>query len=108
MKFGVHALELWYDMLYKFYKNWIRDASVFEWILSAIVQQFFACNSGGRIEIWLQSKNQMKLKFLQLLEYLVIHISTKFRGHWICTLGVIDYFWKGIESARKVTIIGLI
>jgi hypothetical protein len=45
LKFGIHALDLWYKMLYKFYENWIRDASVLEWILSAIVQQFSACSS---------------------------------------------------------------
>jgi hypothetical protein len=37
LKFGMHALDLWYEMLEKFYENWIRDASVLE-ILSAIVQ----------------------------------------------------------------------
>ena len=51
-KIGVRALDLWYKMLYKFHKNWIRDASVLECILSAIVQQFLACKSGGRIKIW--------------------------------------------------------
>ena len=40
----------------------------------------------------------MKLKFLQLLDNLVKNISTKFGGIWIYTL----------ESARKVTFIGLI
>ena len=45
MKIGVHALDLWYKMMCKFHENWIRDASVLEWILSAIVQQFLACNS---------------------------------------------------------------
>ena len=50
MKIGVHALNLWYKMLYKFYENWIRDASVLEWILSAIVQQFSTYNSDGRID----------------------------------------------------------
>jgi hypothetical protein len=51
LKFGMHALDLWYKMLYKFHENLIRDALVLEWILSAIVQQFSAYNSGGRIEI---------------------------------------------------------
>ena len=50
----------------------------------------------------------MKPKFLQLLDDLVNHISTKFHGIWIFTLGDMDYFLKGIESAGKVTIIGLI
>ena len=40
MKIGVHSLDLWYKILCKFHENWIRDASVLEWILSAIVQQF--------------------------------------------------------------------
>jgi hypothetical protein len=35
----------------KFHEKWIRDASVLECILSAIVQQFSACSSGGRFEI---------------------------------------------------------
>jgi hypothetical protein len=108
LKFGIHALDLWYDMLYKFHKNLIRDASVLEWVLSAIVQQFSACSSGGRFEIWKQSKSQMKLKFLQMLDDLVRHISTKFHGIWICTLGNMNFSLKGIESARKVIIIRLI
>jgi hypothetical protein len=37
-------------MLYKFHVNWITDASVLEDILLAIVQQFSAYSSGGRIE----------------------------------------------------------
>jgi len=45
IKIGVHALDLWYKMIYKFHKNWIRDALVLEWILSTIVQQFSACSS---------------------------------------------------------------
>ena len=93
-KFGMHALDLWYNMLYEFYENWIRNASVLEWILSAIVQQFSACSSGGRIDIWQQSRSQMKLKFLQLLDNLVKHISTKFRGIWICTLGDMHFCLK--------------
>jgi hypothetical protein len=52
MNFGMHALDLCYKMLYKFHENWIRDASALEYILSAIVQQFSACSSGGRFEIW--------------------------------------------------------
>jgi hypothetical protein len=48
----MHALDLWYKMLYNFHENWIRDASVLEYIFSAIVQQFSACSSGGRIKIW--------------------------------------------------------
>jgi hypothetical protein len=50
----------------------------------------------------------MKLKFLQLLDDFVMHISTKFHGIWIRTLGDMNYSLKGTESARKVTIIGLI
>ena len=50
----------------------------------------------------------MKLKFLQLLDNLVKHISTKFRGIWICIVEDMDISLKGIESARKVTSIGLI
>jgi hypothetical protein len=50
----------------------------------------------------------MKLNFLWLEDDLVNHISTKFHDHWSCTLGVMDYSLKCIESARKVTIIGLI
>jgi hypothetical protein len=50
----------------------------------------------------------MKLKFLHLLDNLVKHISTKFHGIWIYTLGVIGISMKGTESARKVTIIELI
>ena len=30
IKIGLYALDLWYKMLYKFYKNWIRDASALE------------------------------------------------------------------------------
>ena len=74
----------------------------------AIVQQFSACSSGGRIKIWQQSRSQMELKFLQLLDNLVKHISIKFRGIWICTLGDIHLSLKSIESARKVTNVGLI
>jgi RNA-splicing ligase RtcB len=47
----------------------------------------------------------MKLKFLHLLYDLVKHISTKFRGIWIGTLGDITFSLKGTESARKVTFI---
>jgi hypothetical protein len=50
----------------------------------------------------------MKPKFLKLLDDLVNHISTKFCGIWICTLGVINFSLKGTESIRKVIIIGLI
>jgi hypothetical protein len=50
----------------------------------------------------------MKLKFFQLLDDLVNHISIKFRGIWICILGYIDISLKGTESARKVTSIELI
>ena len=49
----------------------------------------------------------MKLKFLQLLDDLVNHIYTKFRGIWIYTWWDMDISLKGTESARKVTI-GLI
>jgi len=52
LKFGMHALDIWYNILYEFHENWIRDASVFKLIFSAIVQQFLACSSGGRFEIW--------------------------------------------------------
>ena len=45
LKFGMHALDLWYKILYKFLENYIRDASVLEWNLSVIVQQFLAYNS---------------------------------------------------------------
>ena len=51
MKISVHALDLRYKILYKFYENWIRYALVLEWILLAMVQQFLSYNSGGRIEI---------------------------------------------------------
>jgi hypothetical protein len=50
----------------------------------------------------------MKLKFLCLLDDLVRHISTKFCGNWIYTLGDMNFSVKGTESARKVTSIGLI
>jgi hypothetical protein len=50
----------------------------------------------------------MKFKFLQLLDDLVKHIFTKFRGIWICTLGVMDLSLKGTESVRNVTIIELV
>jgi hypothetical protein len=43
-----------------------------------------------------------------MLEDLVRHISTKFRGHWIYTLGDMLFLLECIESAKKVTIIGLI
>ena len=108
MKIGVHALDLWYKMLYKFHENWIRNVSVLEWILSAIVQQFSACSSGGRIEIWQQSRSQMKLKFLQLLDNLVKNFSTKFHGIWIFTLGDMLISLESTKSARKVTRIGFI
>ena len=74
---------------------------VLEWFLSAIVQQFSAYSSGGRIAIWQQYISQMKLKFLQLIENVVMHISTKFHGIWICTLGDMLICLKGTESARK-------
>jgi hypothetical protein len=51
LKFGMHALDLWYKTLYKFYENWTRVALVLEYIFLAIVQQFSACSSGERIEI---------------------------------------------------------
>ena len=108
MKIGVHALDLWYKMLCKFYENWIRDSSVLEWIFSAIVQQFLACSSGGRIDIWQQSRSQIKLKFLQLLDNLVMHTSTKFCGIWIYILGDMHFSLKSTKSVRKVTIVGLI
>jgi hypothetical protein len=107
-KFGIHAVDLWYKLLHEFYENLIREASVLEWILSAIMQQFLACSSGGRIEIWWQYRSQMKLKFLQLLDNLVKHISTKFCCIWVCTLGDMHFALKGTESTRKVIIIGLI
>ena len=72
------------------------------------MQQFSACSSGGRIEIWKQYRSQMKSKFLQLLYNLVNHISTKFYGIWICTLGDMDFLLQGTKYARKVTIIGLV
>jgi hypothetical protein len=50
----------------------------------------------------------MKPKFLQLLDDLVKHISTKFHGIWICTLGDMDYSLDSTESVKKVTIIRLI
>jgi hypothetical protein len=50
----------------------------------------------------------MKLNFLDLLDDLMKHISTKFCGIWICTLGVMELSLKGTESAREVSIIGLI
>jgi len=81
---------------------------VLEWFLSAIVQQFSAYSSGGRIAIWQQYISQMKLKFLQLIENLVMHISTKFHGIWICTLGDMLISLESTKSARKVTNIGLI
>jgi hypothetical protein len=72
------------------------------------VQQFTTCSSGGRIEIWYQSRSQMKPKFFNLLYNLVKHISTKFCGIWICILGYIHFSLKCAESVRKVTIIELI
>jgi hypothetical protein len=50
----------------------------------------------------------MKPKYLQLLDDLVKHIFTKSRGIWVCTLGDMHFSLKGTESARKMTIIGLI
>ena len=50
----------------------------------------------------------MKLKFLQMLDDLVKHISTKFCDIWICTLEDMHFSLKSTESARKVTIIGFI
>ena len=50
----------------------------------------------------------MNLKFLQMQDDLLKHISTKFRGIWICTLGDMHFSLKSTESARKVTIIGFI
>jgi hypothetical protein len=50
----------------------------------------------------------MKFKFLKLLDDLVKHISTKFGGIWICTLGVMDLSLKGTKSIRNMTIIGLV
>ena len=37
------------------------------------------------------------------IEYLLKHIVTKFHGHWIFTLGVMDFIFKSSESARNVT-----
>ena len=108
IKIGVHALDYWYKILYKFHENWIRDALVLEWILSAIVQQFSACSNGGRIDIWQQYRSQIKLKLLKLLDNLVKNISTKFRGIWIYTLGDMYFSLKSTESTRKVIIIELI
>ena len=76
--------------------------------MSAIVQQFSACSSGGRIEIWQKYRSQMKLNFLQMLYNLVKHISTKLRGIWICTLGDMHFSLKSTKSTRKVTNIGFI
>ena len=42
----------------------------------------------------------MKLKFLQLLDNLVKHI-TKFRGIWIYILGDMHFSLKGTEAAKK-------
>jgi len=53
-------------------------------------------------------RDQMKLKFLWLLDNLVKLISTKFRGIWICTLGDMLISLKGTKSVRKVTNVGLI
>jgi hypothetical protein len=50
----------------------------------------------------------MNLKFLQLLDDLVMHISIKFHSIWFCTLGDIYFSLKGTKSARKVTFIGYI
>ena len=36
------------------------------------------------------------------------HISTKFYGIWICTLGDMHFSLKSTESARKVTNVGLL
>jgi hypothetical protein len=49
----------------------------------------------------------MKLKFLQMLDNLVNHIFTKFRGIWIYTLGYINFSLKGIKSARKVHLLNI-
>ena len=45
----------------------------------------------------------MYLKFYKLLEDLLKNIATKFHGHWICTLGVMDFIFRSKESARNVT-----
>ena len=45
----------------------------------------------------------MNLKFYKMLEDLLKHIATKFHGHWICTLGVMDFMFRSSESARNVT-----
>ena len=50
----------------------------------------------------------MELKFLQMLDNLVFHTSTKFSGIWICTLGDMIISLKGTKSVRKVTNVGLI
>jgi hypothetical protein len=50
----------------------------------------------------------MKLKFVQLIDDLVKHISTKFHGIWICTLGDMNYSLNGTEFVRRVTNDGLI
>ena len=45
----------------------------------------------------------MNLKFYKLLEDLVKHIDTKFYGHSIYGLGVMDFIFKNTESARNLT-----
>ena len=45
----------------------------------------------------------MNLKFYKLLENLLNHIATKFYGHWIYTLGIMDFIFRSTESARNVT-----
>ena len=50
----------------------------------------------------------MYLKFYKILEDLLKNISTKFHGHWICTLGVMDFLFRCAESARNVTNIRII
>ena len=45
----------------------------------------------------------MNLKFYKLLEDLLKHIATKFHGHSICTLRVMEFLFRSSESARNVT-----
>ena len=45
--------------------------------------------------------SRMNLKFYKLLEDLLKHIATKFHGHWICTLGVMEFIFRSSESARN-------
>jgi hypothetical protein len=107
LKIGIYALHLWYELLWKSHEYWIRDTSVLEWILSHMCSSFQHVTVGKMWNLAAIEKSN-ELKFLWLIDDLVKHISTKFYDHWSCILGVIDCSFKCTESARKVTMFGLI